>query len=84
MKQTQIKKQKLREAVENECKRIIESMLFQAQSYCIEDLRLELIALAEMTFKELCEYNGQDYKEVIQIFKCEIKEDLEELSNDTV
>ena len=60
---------KLREAVDSEFKRIIESMLFQAQSYCIEDLRLEMISLAKMTFKELCEYNGQDYKEVIKDLK---------------
>ena len=60
---------KLREAVDSEFKRIIESMLFQAQSYCIEDLRLEMIVLAKMTFKELCEYNGQDYKEVIKQLK---------------
>ena len=61
--------QKLRKAVDNESKRIIESMLFQAQSYCIEDVRLEMISLAKMTFKELCEYNGQDYKEVIKDLK---------------
>jgi len=58
--------QKLREAVDNECKRIIESMLFQAQNYSLEDLRLEMISLAKMTFKELCEYNGQDHKKVIK------------------
>ena len=61
--------QKLREAIDNECKSIIESMLFQAQSYCIEDVRLEMMLLAKMTFKELCEYNGQDYKEVIKQLK---------------
>ena len=60
---------KLKEAIDNESKRMIESMLFQAQSYCIEDLRLEMISLAKMTFKELCEYNGQDYKEVIKQLK---------------
>jgi hypothetical protein len=57
---------KLKEAVDNECKRIIESMLFQAQNYSLEDLRLEMISLAKMTFKELCEYNGQDYKKIIK------------------
>ena len=61
--------QKLREAVDNECKRIIESMLLQAQNYSLEDLRLEIISLAKMTFKELCEYNGQDYKKVIKDLK---------------
>jgi hypothetical protein len=61
--------QKLKEALDNESKRIIESMLFQAQSYCIEDVRLEMISLAKMTFKQLCEYNGQDYKEVIKQLK---------------
>jgi hypothetical protein len=61
--------QKLKEAIDNESKRIIESMLFQAQSYCIEDVRLEMISLAKMTFKQLCEYNGQDYKEVIKQLK---------------
>ena len=61
--------QKLTEAVDNESKRIIESMLFQAQSYCLEDLRSEMIGLAKMTFKQLCEYNGQDYKEVIKQLK---------------
>jgi len=60
---------KLKEAIDNESKRMIESMLFQAQSYCIEDVRLEMISLAKMTFKELCEYNGQDYKEVIKQLK---------------
>ena len=59
----------LRTAVDNECKRIIESMLFQAQSYCLEDLRSEMTVLAKMTFKQLCEYNGQDYKEVIKQLK---------------
>jgi len=60
---------KLKEAIDNESKRMIESMLFQAQSYCIEDVRLEMISLAKMTFKQLCEYNGQDYKEVIKQLK---------------
>ena len=60
---------KLKEAIDNESKRMIESMLFQAQSYCIEDVRLEMMILANMTFKELCEYNGQDYKEVIKQLK---------------
>ena len=59
----------LKTAVDNESKRIIESMLFQAQSYSLEDLRLEMISLAKMTFKELCEYNGQDYKKVIKNLK---------------
>ena len=59
----------LKTAVDNECKRIIESMLFQAQSYCLEDLRLEMMILANMSFKKLCEYNGQDYKEVIKKLK---------------
>ncbi len=58
--------QKLKEAIDNECKSIIESMLFQAQKYSLEDLRLEMISLAKMTFKELCEYNGQDYKKIIK------------------
>ncbi len=61
--------QKLRKAVDNECKNIIESMLFQAQKYSLKDLRLEMISLAKMTFKELCEYNGQDYKKVIKDLK---------------
>jgi hypothetical protein len=61
--------QKLKEAVDNECKSIIESMLFQAQKYSLKDLRLEMISLAKMTFKELCEYNGQDYKKVIKDLK---------------
>ena len=59
----------LKTAVDNESKLIIESMLFQAQSYCLEDLRSEMICLAKMTFKQLCEYNGQDYKEVIKQIK---------------
>ena len=63
----------LRKAVENEFKRMIESLLYQSsENECFEDYLLDLEYYGSVkTFKEICECNGQDYKKVIQELKQE-------------
>ena len=62
---------RLRKAVENEFKRIIDSLLYQSsEDMCFLDL--EYYGTLK-TFKQVCECNGQDYREVIQ----EIKEEID-------
>ena len=65
---------KLRNAVEKEFKRIIGSLLYQSsEDMCFEDYLLDLEYYGTLkTFKQVCECNGQDYKEVIQELKQEI------------
>jgi hypothetical protein len=65
---------KLRNAVEKEFKRIIESLLYQSsEDMCFEDYLLDLEYYGTLkTFKQVCECNGQDYREVIQELKQEI------------
>jgi len=65
---------RLRKAVENEFKRIIGSLLYQSsEDMCFEDYLLDLEYYGTLkTFKQVCECNGQDYREVIQELKEEI------------
>jgi hypothetical protein len=67
----------LRKAVENEFKRIIESLLYQSsEDECFEDYLLDLKYYGSVkTFKEICECNGQNYREVIQELKQENNND---------
>ena len=59
---------KLRQAIKDESERIIESLLYQSPE---EDYELDKRYLhsPQRTFKELCECNGENYKEVIQQLK---------------
>jgi hypothetical protein len=58
----------LRKAVENEFKRIIESLLYQSsEDECFEDYLLDLKYYGSVkTFKEICECNGQCQQELKQ------------------
>ena len=64
---------RLRKSVENEFKRMIESLLYQSsENECFEDYLLDLEYYGSVkTFKEICECNGQNYREVIQELKQE-------------
>ena len=66
----------LRKSVENEFKRIIESLLYQSsENESFEDYFLDLEYYGSVkTFKEICECNGQDYRKVIQELKQETED----------
>lgn len=59
---------KLRQAIKDESERIIESLLYQSDEEDYEEDKRYLRS-SQRTFKELCECNGEDYKEVIQQLK---------------
>ncbi len=62
---------RLRKAVEDRWKDIIESLLYQSQGE--DDYLLDVEYLSKIkTFKQVCECNGQDYREVIQELKQEV------------
>lgn len=58
----------LRQAIKDESERIIESLLYQSTEEDYEEDKKYLHS-SQRTFKELCECNGEDYKEVIQQLK---------------
>ena len=58
----------LRQAIKDESKRIIESLLYQSPEEDYQEDKRYLHS-SQRTFKELCECNGENYKEVIQRLK---------------
>ena len=58
----------LRQAIKDESERIIESLLYQSPKEDYEEDKRYLHSF-QRTFKELCECNGEDYKEVIRMLK---------------
>ena len=60
-------KQELRQAIKEESERIIESLLYQSPEEDFEEDKKYLCD--SRTFKELCDCNGENYKEVIQRLK---------------
>ncbi len=65
-------KEELKKAIEDRSKSIMEMLFHDSLSECFEDMLLDLKHMAKAkTFKQVCELQGRDYKEEIQILKKE-------------
>ena len=63
-------KEELKEAIEDRSKSIMEMLFHDSLSECFEDMLLDLKHMAKAkTFKQVCELQGRDYKEEIQMLK---------------
>tara|TARA_R110002012_G_scaffold224675_1_gene396628 strand:- start:590 stop:790 length:201 start_codon:yes stop_codon:yes gene_type:complete len=60
--------EEFRQLIKKESERIIESLLYQSPEEDYEEDKKYLHS-SQRTFKELCECNGENYKDVIQELK---------------